>query len=922
MPSPPRNPPEPGSTGDANAALRDAALPRGAVVCAGYRVEKLRGADRSGHTYEVVEPRTGARGLGYVLWLRLRERALERWTYETTQVNRVDVAGIPRTLAAGAGDGGRAVVVTEHASGDTLDELRRAWGGRLPGPTAIDFAAEMLDTLEAAHGQGVVHGALRAEGILVDPESAKQRIFFADIAFGRLLIESYRRMPAASASPLLGTLAPEQLSSEVIADARTDVYGIGALTLALLGGDLGELSAIDPSDEASRRAWVADRVRDGLPSTLVDVLLRGIAPARSDRFPAAWVFADELRHALGGGVERRSPADEESRSIVTVDKLVEAMIHEARVSMGEPTGAPVGPAPVAAPHAVPVAERPVGIMDVAGVTEEDTGVVLPPSGFSFGGPPSARTAPAAPAPPPAPASSRVLPAPPSASAFERPIGITELDGVVENETGVVLPPSGVSLSRIQASLGAARPKLDPDATAEAPKLDANATAKVAPILDPDETLGAPAVSSDDAGSFGRYTIDRPIASGGMATVYLGTMAGAAGFTRTVAIKKLHASLAADPKFSRMMLDEAKMASRISHPNVVPILDVVSAQGTVMLVFEYVLGVTLGQLVRAEKGRLAVPLPVAAAIVVGALRGLEAAHTATNELGEPLHLVHRDISPQNIMIAADGTVRVIDFGIARALGRAEVTTGNELRGKASYMAPERFRGQKSDHRIDLWSVGVVLWELVCGRKLFDSDDPIEAALMVCTGAVPQTGIDAVDRILERALARDVSARFASADEMARAIQSGLLVADQGAVAALVRERCGAHIDTHREALRALLGTNAPSRADTSGLELAVATTRAADAVAPLVPSAASAKAEAPAPSLPEVAQALAAERARRAAPGPAQAPAAVQMAAPAPSPLDVSTSSRQDVAMRVIMGVLVVLLLAVLAGWAWFFATSG
>jgi anti-sigma factor ChrR (cupin superfamily) len=159
-------------------------------------------------------------------------------------------------------------------------------------------------------------------------------------------------------------------------------------------------------------------------------------------------------------------------------------------------------------------------------------------------------------------------------------------------------------------------------------------------------------------------------------------------------------------------------------------------------------------------------------------------------------------------------------------------------------------------------------------------------------------------------------------MARAIQSGLLVADQGAVAALVRERCGAHIDTHREALRALLGTNAPSRADTSGLELAVATTRAADAVAPLVPSSVSAKAEAPAPSLPQVAEALAAERARRAAPGPAQAPVAVQMAAPAPSSLDVSTSSRQDVAMRVIMGVLVVLLLAVLAGWAWFFATSG
>lgn len=173
---------------------------------------------------------------------------------------------------------------------------------------------------------------------------------------------------------------------------------------------------------------------------------------------------------------------------------------------------------------------------------------------------------------------------------------------------------------------------------------------------------------------GRYEALRPIASGGMATVYLGRAEGARGFERQVAIKAMHPHLADDPEFVTMFLDEARMAANIHHPNVVPTLDVVENDGEVFLIMEFVLGQSLADLLKKQ---VKLPLPITSAILVGALRGLEAAHTATSPTGEPLDLVHRDFSPQNVMVAADGLPRVVDFGIAKAafrlqqIGRAHV-----------------------------------------------------------------------------------------------------------------------------------------------------------------------------------------------------------------------------------------------------------
>src|SRR5215472_12533797 len=208
---------------------------------------------------------------------------------------------------------------------------------------------------------------------------------------------------------------------------------------------------------------------------------------------------------------------------------------------------------------------------------------------------------------------------------------------------------------------------------------------------------------------GRYALYDELAAGGMATVHFGRLLGHAGFSRTVAIKKLYPQYAKDPEFVSMFLDEARLAARVRHPNVVTTLDVVSTAGELLLVLEYVHGESLSRLLRAtaEAGAL-VPWRIAAAIVSGVLHGLHAAHEAKSERGEPLDLVHRDVSPQNVTVGVDGVARVLDFGIAKAVGRLTHTRGGLVKGKYSYMAPEQVQGIVT-RRSDVFSAAILLWE---------------------------------------------------------------------------------------------------------------------------------------------------------------------------------------------------------------------
>jgi serine/threonine-protein kinase len=281
---------------------------------------------------------------------------------------------------------------------------------------------------------------------------------------------------------------------------------------------------------------------------------------------------------------------------------------------------------------------------------------------------------------------------------------------------------------------------------------------------------------------GRYALYGEIAAGGMATVHFGRLVGAVGFSRTVAIKRLHPQFAKDPDFVTMFLDEARLAARVVHPNVVTTIDVVPIDDEVFLVMEYVHGEALSKLIRAaRRGGGLVPPPIAIAIMAGALHGLHAAHEAKSERGEPLNIVHRDVSPQNILVGLDGVARVLDFGVAKAAMRAQSTRDGQMKGKVSYMAPEQLRGRGVDRRTDVFAAGIVLWETLTGRRLFDGDDPgevltklLEARIPNPSEIEPQISAD-LDAVVMRALDRDIDRRFTSAREFAIALEHASHVA---------------------------------------------------------------------------------------------------------------------------------------------------
>jgi eukaryotic-like serine/threonine-protein kinase len=275
---------------------------------------------------------------------------------------------------------------------------------------------------------------------------------------------------------------------------------------------------------------------------------------------------------------------------------------------------------------------------------------------------------------------------------------------------------------------------------------------------------------------GRYAIFGALASGGMATVHLGRLQGPAGFSRTVAIKRLHEHYATDPEFVAAFLDEARLAARIRHPNVVPTLDVVATQGQLFLVMEYVQGESVSRLLkmlRASEARI--PLRMAVAIVAGALHGLHAAHEARNEKGEPLELVHRDVSPQNILLGVDGVPRVLDFGVAKAVGRLQSTETGRVKGKFAYMSPEQLRAAAVDRRTDVFAASIVLWEVLTGERLFGADNEgavlervIYSTIEPPSRRVPDISPE-LDAIVMRGLDRDVEHRWQSARDMAMALE---------------------------------------------------------------------------------------------------------------------------------------------------------
>jgi serine/threonine-protein kinase len=287
----------------------------------------------------------------------------------------------------------------------------------------------------------------------------------------------------------------------------------------------------------------------------------------------------------------------------------------------------------------------------------------------------------------------------------------------------------------------------------------------------------PLTSGGAPHALGRYQIAFELASGGMATIYLARVVGVAGFEKLVALKCMHPHLARQPEYVEMFFDEARIASRIGHPNVCSVFDFGEVDGTYYIAMDYVHGVTVAHIMRrVVKNREEISTPkwigMVAKIVAAAAEGLHAAHEVRDDEGQPLHVIHRDVTPQNLFVAFDGTVRVVDFGVASAAHRLHQTQTGAVKGKLAYLAPEQAKRGPIDRRVDVWALGVVLWEMLVGERLFQRDSAPETIAAVLFDKIPNPSSirphipGELDRIVMRALARELDARYPTAQALAQ------------------------------------------------------------------------------------------------------------------------------------------------------------
>jgi eukaryotic-like serine/threonine-protein kinase len=311
---------------------------------------------------------------------------------------------------------------------------------------------------------------------------------------------------------------------------------------------------------------------------------------------------------------------------------------------------------------------------------------------------------------------------------------------------------------------------------------------------------------------GRYELLVPIAYGGMARVWGARQHGQRGFSKLVAIKTILPHLARDPEFERMFLDEARIASGVHHPNVCEIYELGEEGHCLYLVMEWIHGDSFVHVLRPG-GKVTIPidLRVAARVCADACAGLHAAHGLKDDFGKPLGVVHRDVSPHNVLISIDGHVKVTDFGVAKAYGQMhQATVAGQVKGKVAYMAPEQISGGVIDRRSDVYSVGCMLYEATTGRLAFQGENDPQVMHAVIAGeyAAPSRLVPGypaqLEQIVRRAMSPDQNARFATAEAMRLALEDWLVrsgpVLSQSQVGDVVRARSGVEVEKRRDRLR--------------------------------------------------------------------------------------------------------------------------
>ncbi len=325
-----------------------------------------------------------------------------------------------------------------------------------------------------------------------------------------------------------------------------------------------------------------------------------------------------------------------------------------------------------------------------------------------------------------------------------------------------------------------------------------------------------------------------IGRGGMATVWVAReRAKDPKDDRLVAVKAMLNELADETEFVTMFLDEVRLVRAIKHPNVVEIYDVGDAEGVMWMSMEWVEGESLHTVIAEAGKRRAIPPELAVKVIADAASGLHAAHELRDLDGSLRGVVHRDVSPHNILIGTNGTVKLVDFGVAKAVGRiSEATRAGQLKGKFGYMSPEQALGKSVDRRSDIFSLGIVLFELTTSRRLFRGEHDIDTLKLVIGGPIPKpTSIDpkyppGLERIVLKALDRNPDRRFQTAQELAEELRGYLkserVVVAQSALSGLMKRVLGERIEQRRKAVRSALkalGSGQAPPSDLLGSELA-------------------------------------------------------------------------------------------------------
>jgi serine/threonine-protein kinase len=329
---------------------------------------------------------------------------------------------------------------------------------------------------------------------------------------------------------------------------------------------------------------------------------------------------------------------------------------------------------------------------------------------------------------------------------------------------------------------------------------------------------------------GRYEIVGLLAVGGMAEVFLGRIDGPNGFQRPIVVKRMLPHLARRKHCVEMFVDEARILARLHHPNIIDVFEH-GCDGELFLAMEYVDGESVSVILRRAALRgVRIPYAVAARIIAEACAGLHSAHELTDEDGRPLDIVHRDVSPQNLMVSYDGHVKILDFGIAKVRDRTAQTETGQIKGKVSYMAPEQVVGGSLDRRTDVFSAGVVLYELTTGRRLFPRDSPLATMWAARTRPIlPPSRFDrayppALEAVCLRALSRDPDTRYASASSMRKDLHAAIREMnsedDPDATARLMASLFEDRIARKSQTLSAIRAGSAVTRVETGETDEAV------------------------------------------------------------------------------------------------------